>query len=693
MAMRDPSQLLDCLDENQRDVAAHPLGPMCVRAGAGTGKTRAITYRIAYGVATNQYTPTNVMAVTFTQRAAVEMSTRLQTIGVDRVAARTFHSAALRQLRFFWPTAVGGPFPELSARKASQVTAAASRLGIRIDTDRIRDLSQEIEWAAVSLVGDAEYPETVARLGRAVPAELDAHTMAKLLRVYQDTKSERGIIDFEDVLTLTCGMLEERPDIAAQIRQQYRHFVVDEYQDVSPLQARLLSLWLGDRRDICVVGDAAQTIYSFTGATERYLREFTTTYPEARVVELNRDYRSTPQIVSLANHLMSRAASTQSVHLRAIPESGPAVGFASYSDDEEEATQVAAQIGDLIRSGVAPSQIAILFRINAQSAAFEDALQRAGIGFVVHGGQKFFDREDVRRTVASLQAAARLTPQTTDLADAMRAAAEANGWTATAPERQGAVREKWNYLNALVELAGAREDGEITLAAFAAELLERASAQAAPEIDGVMLSSLHSAKGLEWEAVFLVGFSEGLIPFVRSRSDADMVEEELRLAYVGVTRAKRHLRISYARARTPGRRGNRKVSRFLTRVWPEVGRARSRPKRTRATSGNETQRFLGDATPEDAALFETLRSWRAQVAKQVGLPAYIIATDTALRDIAQARPRTLKHLGMLRGIGPAKLETFGAPILALVAGGELDAEVTRAAAAWASRDTSPENGS
>lgn len=691
MVKPDPDALLANLDDDQRVVAAHPVGPMCVRAGAGTGKTRAITYRIAYGVQTGQFAPTNVLAVTFTQRAAAEMSARLRTLGVGAVPARTFHSAALSQLRFFWPSVVGGPMPTLVPHKAPQVVAAASQLGIRVDRETIRDLSAEIEWAAVSLVGDVEYAETVAKLRRPVPADLDAHTMAQLLRIYQETKSDRGILDFEDVLTLTCGMLEQRRDVAKQVRAQYQHFVVDEYQDVSPLQARLLELWLGGRDNVCVVGDAAQTIYSFTGATDRYLREFTTTYPNARVVELSRDYRSTPQVVSLANHLMAKSQTKDAVHLKAMREGGPAVQFATYADDEEEATQVAQAIADLIRAGVPARDIAVLYRMNAQAEAIETALGAAGIGYLVHGNARFFDRDDVRKALLALRAALTVAPASTGLRDAMIAAVEQQGWQPEAPETAGAVRERWDHLNALVELAGAREGSGLTLKEFVAELTERQNAQAAPEVDGVTLSSLHAAKGLEWEAVFLIGCSDGLLPLARVGKDPDAIEEERRLTYVGVTRAKRHLRLSFAKSRSAGGRATRKPSRFLTGVWPIEGGQKARAPKSRHAADAQKQ-FLAGADPADIAVFERLRAWRMEVATLLGLPAYVVLTDVALRDIATARPRTLKHLGMLKGIGPVKLHTFGPAVLAVIADGDLAAEARRAAAAWAARDTTPELG-
>src|SRR5450759_5000438 len=298
--------ILDALDPEQREVAASPSGPMCVLAGAGTGKTRAITHRIAYGVLSGAYQPQRVLAVTFTARAAGEMRTRLRELGVPGVQTRTFHAAALRQLHYFWPQAIGGAAQEVLPHKASVVAEAGSRLRLHLDRAAVRDLAAEVEWAKVSMLTPETYAAAARRAGRD-PAGLDATAMARVLQTYEEVKAERGVIDFEDVLLLTVGILGEREDIARAVRSQYRHFVVDEYQDVNALQQRLLDLWVGERDDVCVVGDAAQTIYSFTGATPRHLLDFPRRYPTAQVVKLVRNYRSTPQIVALAN-VMVRAA-------------------------------------------------------------------------------------------------------------------------------------------------------------------------------------------------------------------------------------------------------------------------------------------------------------------------------------------------------------------------------------------------
>ncbi len=664
--------LLEALDPDQRAVAEHLTGPVCVLAGAGTGKTRAVTYRIAHGVLTNTYNPTAVLAVTFTARAAGEMRSRLRDLGVAGVQARTFHAAALRQLSYFWPQAIGGSVPRIVEHKASLIGEAAGRLGLEVDRLAIRDLAGEVEWAKVTMVTPEDYPRTAAAQGRTDVAGQDPTTVARLLSVYEQVKTERGVIDFEDVLLLTVGILAEQPDIAATVRRQYRHFIVDEYQDVSPLQQRLLDLWLGDRSEVCVVGDVSQTIYSFTGATPRYLTEFARRYPGAKVITLNRDYRSTPQVVSLANNVLARAGrarSSAAVELVAQRPSGPAVRFESYADDDAEAAGVAARIAALIKDGVKASEIAVLYRTNAQAPAYEQALSQDGIGYLVQGGERFFSRSEVREAIVLLRGAAR-APGDAPMPEIVRDVLTSAGWSPEPPSARGAVREKWESLNSLVMLADdlARTRGA-DMAGFIAELAERAAAQHAPTVEGVTLASLHAAKGLEWDAVFLVGMCEGLMPISLAEGQ-EAINEERRLLYVGITRAREHLQLSFARARTAGGRAGRKPSRFLDGIWPasdgpEPSRAKHRRSRAGRRQDVADQVAAADADPE---IFERLRTWRAQVATETDKPAFTILHDSTLVAIAAAQPKDLRQLALLRGIGPTKLEAYGPSVLALVRG-------------------------
>lgn len=680
-ALPTPAQLLDALDPDQRQVAEHLEGALCVLAGAGTGKTRAITYRIAHGVAVGAYQPTQVLAVTFTARAAGEMRSRLTDLGVPGVQARTFHSAALRQLTYFWPTAIGGRRHEIERYKGRLVGTAAHRLGLSADRALIRDLAAEVEWAKVTMTLPEDYAQAAAAQGRVGVGDLDPATVAQLLAVYEEVKAERGVIDFEDVLLLMVGILKDREDIAAQIRGQYKHFVVDEYQDVSPLQQRLLDLWLGRRRQLCVVGDVSQTIYSFTGATPEYLTGFASRYDGARIVRLTRDYRSTPQVVSLANRVLSRsrrgagalALPAGAVQLQAQRPSGPAVRFEAYEDDVAEAAGVVAQVQRLQAAGVPLSEIAVLYRTNSQSEVVEQALADAGIGYLVRGGERFFEREEVKRAMVLLRAAARTerAELTGDPGADARMVLAREGWSEQPPATRGAMRERWDSLNAIVELADQLGERRGTdLDGLVAELAARADAQNAPTVDGVTLSSLHAAKGLEWDAVLLIGACEGLLPISLAEGPA-AVEEERRLLYVGVTRAREHLVISYARARNPGGRASRKPSRFLDGIWPTDvdGPARRRSGAgggPRARAKQAAAEFEAENDPATVALFEQLRAWRAQVAKDASKPAYTVFADATLRSIAIVKPAVLPQLSLIRGVGAVKLKEYGPDVLRIV---------------------------
>ncbi|MCW3766561.1 ATP-dependent DNA helicase UvrD2 [Paenarthrobacter ureafaciens] len=690
-------RILGGLDEEQREVASTLTGPLCVLAGAGTGKTRAITHRIAYGVHSGVYSPQRLLAVTFTARAAAEMRSRLRDLGVPNVQARTFHAAALRQLQFFWPQAIGGTLPSLLDHKANMIAEASRRLRLSTDRASIRDIAAEIEWAKVSMLTPANYLENAQ--GRGTPGGMDLTAVSRVFQAYEDIKTDRNVIDFEDVLLITVGILQEDPKVAATVREQYRHFVVDEYQDVSPLQQRLLDLWLGERDELCVVGDASQTIYSFTGASPQHLLGFKARYPKATVVKLIRDYRSTPQVVKLANDLLGSrrsggpaadAAWAPPLKLVAQRPAGPDPRFVECPDDEAEAAVVAGKIQELLNAGVKASEIAILFRTNGQSEAYEQALASAGIGYQLRGGERFFARKEVRDAILQLRAATRAVaegPQES-LGQVVRDIIASLGYTENAPHSGGALRERWESLAALVALAdelSATRGESFTLAEFVNELQERSVAQHAPTVQGVTLASLHAAKGLEWDAVFLVGLSEGLMPISFADSPED-VDEERRLLYVGITRAREHLNLSWSTARTPGGRANRKPSRFLDGLRPDsvsTANARSsagKPRRKAAAPAScrvcgsmlatGAERKVGrcnQCPPSyEEQTFEALRQWRREEAQSADVPAYVVFTDATLTAIAEARPGSLEQLAGLAGVGPSKLERYGEAVLQVI---------------------------
>ncbi|WP_185117183.1 ATP-dependent DNA helicase UvrD2 [Streptomyces sp. Ag109_G2-6] len=693
--------VLQGLDPEQREVATTLRGPVCVLAGAGTGKTRAITHRIAYGVQSGQLMPASVLAVTFTNRAAGEMRGRLRALGAGGVQARTFHSAALRQLQYFWPRAIGGDVPRLLERKIQFVAEAGARCRVRLDRGELRDVTGEIEWAKVTQTVPADYPAAALKAGREAPR--DAAEIAQIYSTYEQLKRDRGMIDFEDVLLLTVGILQDRHDIAEQIRAQYQHFVVDEYQDVSPLQQRLLELWLGERDNLCVVGDASQTIYSFTGATPDHLLDFRTRYPQATVVKLVRDYRSTPQVVHLANGLLGQAkgrAADHRLELVSQREPGPDPVYAEYPDEPAEAEGVARRVRDLIAAGVPAGEIAVLYRINAQSEVYEQALADAGVPYQLRGAERFFERAEVQKAVLALRGAARsagndpLLDDVVELGSQVRAVLSSTGWTAEPPAGSGAVRDQWESLAALVRLAEdfARSRPGAGLAELTVELEERKAAQHAPTVQGVTLASLHAAKGLEWDAVFLVGLTDGMMPITYAKTD-EQVEEERRLLYVGVTRARLHLALSWALSRAPGGRASRRPSRFLNGLRPgsaapaaRAGAQGERGARRRGSRGPVLCRVCGRTLTEagdiklmrcgdcpsdmDEGLYERLREWRAGQSKLQGLPAFCVFTDKTLMAIAEAAPTEPGELSMISGVGGRKLDRYGADVLAICAGQE-----------------------
>lgn len=688
----DPvAQILAGLDPEQRRAVTAPTGPVCILAGAGTGKTRAITHRIAHRVVTGEIAAPQVLAVTFTARAAGQLRERLAQLGAAGVQARTFHAAALRQVRYFASRLLDGrEMPEVVESKARLVTLAAARAGLRADRTTARDLAGEIEWAKSNLVEPEEYPVAAAKAAREAP--LDTSKVAGVYTAYEDLKRSRGVIDFEDMLRAAVWGIEEHPDVADQIRAQYRHFVVDEFQDVNPLQHRLLQAWLGGRDDLTVVGDASQTIYSFTGATSGYLLDFPRRHPDATVVRLVRDYRSTPQVVALANAVIKQARGGEArlrVALQGQRPPGPEPDLRIFGDEPAEAAAVAARCAELVASGVAPKEIAVLFRTNAQSQAYEEALAEVGVPAVVTGAERFFDRPEVRQAMVALRAAAKTVEPGTPLPEAVADALTATGWQREQPPGGGAARERWEALAALVTLAEELAEGPLaegSLADFSAELARRASIQHSPTLDGVTLASLHSAKGMEWDAVFLVGLAEGTLPTTYARSD-DALEEERRLLYVGVTRARQWLWLSYGQARSPGGRA-RRPCRFLPQLAGAgggAGVAGGAAAATRARSGRVTlcricgatllagaDRKLGRCaacpSDRDEELYERLREWRRTVAAEQQVPAYVVFTDATLAALAERRPSTEAELAAIGGIGPRKLEQYGPAVRALVTG-------------------------
>jgi DNA helicase-2/ATP-dependent DNA helicase PcrA len=781
-----PAHVLEGLDPEQRLVAEALTGPVVVLAGAGTGKTRAITHRIAHAVQTGTHAPGNGLAVTFTNRAAGEMRQRLAQLGVPSVAVRTFHAAALSQLRYFWPTAVGGQFPDLIASKAALVGQACREIGLPSGRPLVRDLAAEIEWAGSTMVSTGDYATAAAAAGRTPVGSgdnvIDLPGIARVMSAYQDVKSQVGAIDFEDVLLLMVALIGDRPDIADAIRAQYRWFTVDEYQDITPVQDQLLSAWLGERDDVCVVGDASQTIYSFAGASPDALGQFARRWPNATEVRLDRCYRCTPEIVAAANAVIAgtgpESGPGTAVWLRSQRPTGVAPEVVACADDAEEAASVAARINDLVASGYAHRDIAVLMRTNAASEPIEVAFAEADIPYVMRGTERFFDRPEVREAIVRMRghavagggrrksaagkggpgrataasavdragsgsasavdraggtaasegvavspdppagvpdpiqialempppAAPARTPTSArattgdtgnGLVEQTRAVLAGMGWLSTGPASGGATRERWESLAAVLALAEeVAASGATTMGELVEEFERRAQLSHAPTADGVTITTLHSAKGLEWPVVFIIGASEGNLPIVYAET-AERIEEERRLFYVGVTRAQDRLVITWSLMR-PGSGRQRQASRFLASMRTRRGmgeqavaaglvrqgrsgatkehvRGRSLERCRVCGAGLVTgrERTLGRCLrcpgAPDEQLAASLHQWRELVAAEQGVPASIVLTDEALVAVEERRPATEADLRDIPGFRPDKITSYGSRVLALVA--------------------------
>lgn len=575
------------LDDHQREAVLAVRGPVCVLAGAGSGKTRVITHRIAYGVDSGMYSPGRVMAVTFTTRAAGEMRGRLRGLGIDGVSARTFHAAALAQLNYFWPTVAGGePAPPVLSNKVRLLSDAANGLGLHLDGATLRDVAAEIEWRKVTLRTIAEY----ARAGRPGVGRLGPDAVVALHDAYEKLKDERRQLDFEDILLACAGMIESEPRVARAVREQYRHFTVDEYQDVSPLQERLLRLWLGERNDLCVVGDASQTIYSFAGADPRFLLEFERNHPGALVVRLERNYRSLPRVLATANALMrgrpgaleltaasEPARDSTHVTFDASKEDTSEVSralsgvSATYPDDEAEAAAVAKAIKKRLDAGETAEGFAVLYRAHSQSAALQAALAAQDIAATVLGGKKFFELPEVRDALLVLRGEA-VAGGSGDLVRVVRDLLRSRGFTDAPPPASGALRDAWEARASLLRLAEAAPPGT-TLRAFTDDLQVRARDQHEPGLRTVTLATIHAAKGLEWDHVHVIGLSEGLLPISYARG-LEQIDEERRLLYVAITRARRSVSLSWSAGNG---RAEREPSRFLQELGIRTHRAAGAP--------------------------------------------------------------------------------------------------------------------
>jgi DNA helicase-2/ATP-dependent DNA helicase PcrA len=638
----DPARALQGLNEAQRRAAEAVRGPVAILAGAGTGKTTTITHRIAHQAATGAFDPRAILAVTFTEKAAGELKGRLARLGVEGVEARTFHSAALSQLSRLWPVHTGEPLPEILATKAPLIASLANGLPPPHKFLPRGELAGEIEWAKNRMIAPNAYLSALTSQGHEPP--IPAELMHRVYDGYERRKHRTGRIDFEDMLAFAVRLFDEHPGAVDEVRARFATFTVDEYQDVNRLQQALLDRWIGDRDDICVVGDDYQTIYSFTGASPSHLLEFPARYPSATLVRLEENYRSSPQVLIVANALAAHLGGFEKT-LRATRPEGPSPTARSLADPAAEVTFVVDESRRLQDEGIAWDEIAVLSRINARSEPFEEAFAAAGIPYQVRDGA-FLRRPGPRAVLARLRRPGR------DVALAVEAATDALGYAPEGDHDSDEEATRQADLGRMRQLAVefvAVEGAGATTEGFVNELQHRF----APERQGrgVQLMSYHRAKGLEFDAVFLPRLLDGELPYRSRRAHADP-DEERRLLYVGITRARRHLFLSWPRD------GKAEPSPFLE----EIGIRREERRPARSASRVPVATASGGG-----ALFDELRAWRLRRAKEDGVPAYVVFHDATLAAIAERRPRDWADLAAIPGIGPTKLDRYADEVLAVLA--------------------------
>jgi DNA helicase-2/ATP-dependent DNA helicase PcrA len=680
----DPDALLEGLNPAQRAAVSSTASPLCILAGAGSGKTRVLTRRVAWRAATGDLDPRHVLALTFTRKAAAELTSRLRALGLrDRVAAGTFHSVAYAQLRSRWADR-GIPPPTLLDRKVgfvARLLPASAK-----DVPPI-DFVAEIEWAKARMVEPSGYARAAIAAGRRPP--LEPTEVARVFAAYEEARRERRLVDFDDLLRVCRRDLTRDREFARAQQWRFQHLFVDEFQDVNPLQQALLDAWLGDRRDLCVVGDPNQAIYAWNGADPEAIRRFPVRFPTAEVVRLNENYRSSPQVLAVANSVLAsggRGVDRGGV-LQATRNEGPIPTVHAYDNDRAEARGVARAVRDHHGPGRRWASQAVLVRTNAQIPALEEALSKAGIPFRVRGGSPLLEQPEVKSALAELRRAQQgFDDAVADLASSIE---EGAGTGDRAEERRA-------NLDAVLQMARdyAAVEAAATTAGFLTWLTSTTRAdQPDRQGDAVEITTFHAAKGLEWPVVHLAGLEQGLVPIGHART-GEALAEELRLFYVALTRAEQELVCSWAALRRYGSRElRRERSSYLDTVVAACAALRagtdpaelakglavsaspSAPRRERAQRRSRTRpdlpRAAGALAPTDLddagrALLDSLREWRTKKAKAAGMPAYVICNDRTLVELASTRPATTQQLLAVHGLGEVKVTRFGDELLALV---------------------------
>ena len=668
--------LLEGLNPAQSEAVTTEANPLCILAGAGSGKTRVLTRRMAHRILTGSAEARHVVALTFTRKAAGELGSRLTTLGVrDQVVAGTFHAIAYAQLRRRWADRGDTP-PALLDRKvriiAPLLGGARGQNGHRSVTVQPADVAGEIEWAKARLVSPAAYEASADLAGRTPP--LPPAQIARLYGRYEEEKKRRGLVDFDDLLALCAQAIEDDADFAAAQRWRFRHLFVDEFQDVNPAQFRLLQAWLGANRDLCVVGDPNQAIYSWNGADPTLLTRFERRFRGAATVSLQDNYRSTPQILAVANAVLADGA-PRAAELRATVTDGPVPTVSAYDSDEAEARGVAGRLRRAHRPGTSWGRLAVLTRTNAQLTIFAEALRAAKIPYRIRGGGALMEQPEVKAALGVLRRSRARTGFEAHIVELDALAAE------------DGVEERKLNLDELARAARqyAAADSAPTLDGFIAWLhANTGPGDAAESTDAVELTTFHRAKGLEWAVVFVAGLEKGLAPIGRATT-AEAEAEERRLVYVALTRAREELHCSWAERRTFGARTvNRNPSPYLEPIEvtcralqsgqtrPDVrallaaerSRLRSlEPKSPKRRGGSGSKVPVAGA---DADLFDALKAWRATAAKAASVPAYVVFHDSTLAAVAAAKPRSHTALLDVPGLGPVKAARYGDALLEVV---------------------------
>lgn len=668
--MANPDEILVGLTDEQLAVVTTFGAPVAVLAGAGTGKTRAITHRIAYLVATGRQEAAATLAVTFTNRAAGQLRSRLADLGVAQVSARTFHAAALRQLRYFWPKAQKTELPRVISQTLPMVAAAVDQLGLPDDISLLRDLGTEISWAKVSNVSPTRYESLAGSLNRVV-AGVSSEQVSQVFASYEAIKNRSGVIDFDDILLCAVAMLHEYPAIAEQIREGYRYITVDEYQDVSPLQHTLLELWTDGRSDLCVVGDPDQSIHAFAGADRQLLSNFEKIHPGAKVLTLTKNFRSTPQVLAAANALLADQKHRRT--LRPTRPNGPDVAVVCAKNDLDEARMSAKWLSDLHDLGVEWSSQALLYRINAQSQLLEAALNELNIPYQVKDADNFYQRSEIKQALSKLRKLSQSGQFSEDGAAEVEKVVAELGWVPQPPTGSGTQRARWESLSALLEFSQKLwQTKKLDFTTLVKTLFEKADSYQIPRTNAVTLASLHSAKGLEWDGVAIVGLNEGIMPISLAKTSAELAEER-RLLYVGITRAKKYLRISWP--------GDKKPSRYLDLLGHSVPKDFQPPALpvtkpvakcfvcgSGLTGGEEIAlgRHANCQTEIDEVLLSALEQWRSVKADEEHLPPFVILSDKTLEAIAERKPADIAELARLPGLGKEKIARYADTLLTLI---------------------------